>query len=133
MVYAYSFPASNSENQVKEINSLNYRPPNDGDLREAIRELQEAVRFAGTQRTPMQWDSLITLLVYIRFLEDQLSHLTEQYQGVPTEYFNYIRKEQLQVKHLGVSRPWSSIDTGKTGSTSSKLFPISDERDPLIP
>lgn len=105
-------------------------PPTEADLKEAIRNLDYNVQMGVGNSIRLDMDNAITLLRYIHYLEEQLASLTEHYQGVPTEYFNYVRKEQLQVKYLGVTPPWSLTDTETTGSTSSRLFSTSSVKDP---
>ncbi|QIG70556.1 hypothetical protein PP744_gp099 [Rhizobium phage RHph_N38] len=78
--------------------------PNEYDVSRARNSLRDIVYFGNSPSTRMSEDDAIILDRYIDFLEEQLGSLIEQYHGVPTEYFNMIKREHLEWRPLGPTR-----------------------------
>ncbi|QIG76618.1 hypothetical protein EVC27_096 [Rhizobium phage RHph_I1_6] len=75
--------------------------PNEHDIIRARRCLRDIVYFGNGPSTRMSEDDAIILDRYIEFLEEQLGAFIEQYHGVPTEYFNMVKRERLEWRPLG--------------------------------
>jgi len=75
--------------------------PNAYDVNDAITTLRNHAQYGIGDYERLHVDQAVALVRYIDFLEDQLGSLVEQFQGVPTEYFNMVRRERLEWRPLG--------------------------------
>jgi hypothetical protein len=79
-------------------------PPNASEIRAAKACLVENVKYGIGNANRLGDDDLRVLKHYIEFLEEQLGSVIEEYQGIPTEYFNMVKREHLEWRPLGPTR-----------------------------
>ncbi|QIG67797.1 hypothetical protein PP747_gp101 [Rhizobium phage RHph_Y38] len=84
-------------------------PPSPAEITATLTTLRENVKYGMGVANRLYDDDLRVLVRYIEFLEEQLGAVTEEYQGIPTEYFNMVRKENLEWRPLGPTRLYEEI------------------------
>ncbi|QXV74398.1 hypothetical protein [Rhizobium phage RHEph16] len=83
--------------------------PNSREVQHSRNVLRENIKYGVGGGTRLTEDDLHVLDRYIEFLEDQLGSVIEEYQGIPTEYFNMVKREQLEWRPLGPTRLYEDL------------------------
>lgn len=75
--------------------------PNAKDVSNSLNRLKNIAEFGSDYSTLISETDCIILMRYIKFLEDQLASVIPEFIGIPTEYFNMVRREKLEWRPLG--------------------------------
>lgn len=75
--------------------------PDPRDIVHVKNVVKENAKFGLAGATRLDENDFRTLDRYIEFLEEQLASVIPEFQGIPTEYFNMVKREKMEWRPLG--------------------------------